>query len=167
VHYWDGGEELYDLTRSRWQEENLVHNPRYTVVLDRMRTLDRELRSCKGAAQCNPPSQVPPSPRPQDRPRFTVTLDQRVAPASGSRGFRIHVVVAARSVPVSTGTVRLLVDGNAVGARVAVDGRGSGTLRWNPPPSARGTHHLSVRYDGADLDVTAGDLGDSVKVRVR
>ena len=167
MRYWNGGEELYDLSRSWWQEENLVDNPRYAVILDQMRTLYQELRSCQGVDECNPPSQVPPAPKTQYRPQFTLTWNRRVVDRAGSQAFQIRVRVAGRSVPVDTGTVRLLVDGSAVGPRVPVSAHGYGTVRWNPPSSTpRVTHRLSVRYSGADKDVTSGQAA-SLRVRVR
>jgi N-acetylglucosamine-6-sulfatase len=168
MRYWNGGEELYDLTRSSWQEQNLVHNARYRAILDQMRTLYRELRSCRGTVECNPPAQVPPAPKPQDRPRFDLTWNRRVVDRAGGQAFQIRVRVARRSAPVDTGTVRLMVDESAVGPRAVVTNRGYATVRWNPLHStARGTHHLSIRYDGADQDVTAGQQAASSRVRIR
>jgi len=168
MRYWNGGEELYDQTRSWWQEENLVDNPRYAGILGQMRTLYQELRSCQGAVECNPPSQVPPPPTAQYPPQFSLTWNRRVVDRAGSQAFRIRVQVSGRSVPVDTGTVRLLVDGSAVGPRAGVTDHGYATLRWNPSHSTtQGIHRLSLRYDGADKDVTAGQQAASSRVRVR
>ena len=157
MRYWNGGEELYDTTRSRWQEENLVRNPRYSAVLDQLRTLYSELRSCEGTFQCNPPASVPPGPAPQYQPRFTATLNTAVLHAAGDRSFRVHVQVAGGEVPVDSGTVRMLVNGTPVGSKAPVTVHGWGTVAWNPRASiARGTYRLKIRYDGTDKDVTAG-----------
>lgn len=168
MRYWNGGEELYDTTRSQWQEENLVDNPRYAVILGQMRSLYTELRSCQGAVQCNPPAAVPPAPRPEYRPQFAATLNRSVLRAAGPRSFRIRVQVAGLSVPVDSGTLRMLANGTPVGPRVAVTVHGRGTVRWSPPAStAKGTYWLKLRYNGADKDVTAGVSPRLFRVRVR
>jgi hypothetical protein len=64
--------------------------------------------------------------------------------------------------------VRLVVDGSAIGPRVVVTDRGYATLRWDPSHSTtQGIHRLSLRYNGADKDVTAGQQTASSRVRVR
>ena len=168
MRYWNGGQELYDTTRSRWQEENLVDNPRYAGVLGQMRTLYTALRSCQGTVQCNPPASVPPAPRPQYQPRFSATLNRPVLHAAGHRAFRIHVQVAGHGVPVDSGTLRMLADGRPVGPRATVTTHGHGIVRWDPPASkVKGAYRLAVRYNGADKDVTAGLSRSLFTVRVR
>lgn len=168
MRYWNSGEELYDTTRSKWQEENLVQNPRYAAILNQMRTLTDELKSCQGAVQCNPPAAVPPAPKPEYRPQFTATLNRSVLHAAGHRAFRIHVHVAGAGLPVDSGGVRMLADGNRVGSKTTVTVYGNGTVTWNPRAStARGTYRLTVRYGGADKDVAAGISSLHFRVRVR
>jgi len=168
LRYWNGGQELYDTTRSRWQEENLLHNPRYTAILTRMRNLYSALRSCRGSLQCNPDASVPPRPEPEYPPRFRATLNRSILRAEGSRSFRIHVHVSGQGVAVDRGRVRMLADGNSVGSGALVSVYGNGTVRWNPRPSTPpGIYRLTVRYDGADKDVTAGTSSRHFEVRVR
>lgn len=62
----------------------------------------------------------------------------------------------------------MLADGNSVGSGALVSVYGNGTVRWNPRPSTPpGIYRLTVRYDGADKDVTAGTSSRHFEVRVR
>ena len=168
MRYWDGGQELYDTARSQWQEENLVTNPRYEGVLGHMRNLQSALSSCQGTDQCNPPAAVPPGPAAQYRPQFTASLNRWVLRAAGSGAFRIQARISGHGVPVDGGTVRMLANGKPVGATGIVNAYGWGTVRWDPPVRSRhGTYRLTVRYDGADKDVTAGTRSPPFTVRVR
>lgn len=168
MRYWDGGQELYDTTRSPWQEENLLTNPRYALVVRQMRSLQSALSACQGTEQCNPPPAIPPDPTAQYAPAFTATLNRWALPAVGAREFRIQVHVSGHGVPVDRGTVRMLANGTPVGRTGRVSLFGWGKVSWNPPPSARrGSYRLSVRYDGADKDVTVGTSSPPFTVRVR
>ena len=132
MRYWDGGQELYDTTRSQWQEENLVTNRRYGAVLSQLRTLQTALSSCQGTEECNPPASVPPAPAAQYHPRFVATLNRWLVHAAGDGSFRIQARISGGGLAVDRGTVRMLADGKPVGATAKVTTYGWGTVKVEP-----------------------------------
>ncbi|MEX0426041.1 sulfatase [Nocardioides sp. DS6] len=170
IRYWHGGQELYDTNRSRWQEENLLHNPRYAGVLARLKSVYADLHLCVGEAECSPAAATPPGPRAQYEPRFPIMRPAaRTVPARGAKAIRLAVRVGApvTGVKAHRGHVRLVVDGVPRGAAVAVDTQGRATVSWDPPAStARRVHVVRVQYDGGSPDLLSGRSDKTVKVRV-